>query len=163
MGRTAKAGGSIPAIDPRYALFRLRVGRSRVHRFGVFALEPIPKGKKVIEYTGERISRAETTRRLLRVCRQRRNRRFYLVRLNPYWAIDGERGGSGAELINHSCEPNMLLVNIRNHAFCVTRRRIRKGEELAYDYAFPSDAFRVPCRCGARACRGTINVREASR
>jgi hypothetical protein len=46
----------IPSIDPRYAKYPLRVGRSRIHGFGVFAVETIPRGRKVIEYTGERLN-----------------------------------------------------------------------------------------------------------
>ena len=52
-----------PAIDPRYAQFRLSIRESRIHRRGVYAGEPIPARRKVIEYTGERISRRETKRR----------------------------------------------------------------------------------------------------
>jgi len=49
-----------PAIDPRYAQFRLSIRESRIHQRGVYAEEPIPARRKVIEYTGERISRRET-------------------------------------------------------------------------------------------------------
>ena len=35
----------------------------RIHRWGVYAEKLIPKGRKVIEYTGERINRHETKRR----------------------------------------------------------------------------------------------------
>jgi hypothetical protein len=37
-------------------------------------------------------------------------------------------------------------------------RRIAPGEELTYDYAFSPAERRVPCRCGAANCRGTINA-----
>src|SRR5579864_2186313 len=36
--------------------FRIQIKRSRIHRYGVFALEEIPRRKFVIEYAGERIS-----------------------------------------------------------------------------------------------------------
>ena len=49
-----------PAIDPRYAQFKLAIRESKIHQRGVYAEEPIPAGRKVIEYTGERISRRET-------------------------------------------------------------------------------------------------------
>jgi hypothetical protein len=52
-----------PRIDPRLACFRLRLGRSGIHGWGVYAAERIPARHKVIEYTGERISRRETRRR----------------------------------------------------------------------------------------------------
>ena len=70
------------AIDPRYARFRLRIGQSAIHRWGVYAEEPIPPRRKVIEYTGERISRAETKKR-------GQGPRTYLFTLDDYWTIDG--------------------------------------------------------------------------
>jgi tetratricopeptide (TPR) repeat protein len=39
------------------ARYRLSAQPSRIHRFGVFAGEAIPAGRKIIEYTGQRISR----------------------------------------------------------------------------------------------------------
>src|SRR5215212_4072512 len=87
-------------IDPRHACFRLTLRMSRIHRYGVYAAEPIPAGRKVIEYTGERIGRRETRRRGF-------GRHTYLFMLDHYWALDGAVGGSGAEYINHSCQPNL--------------------------------------------------------
>jgi SET domain-containing protein len=37
-------------------------------------------------------------------------------------------------------------------------RDIRPGEELTIDYHFDKDVEKVPCACGARNCRGTINL-----
>ena len=42
-----------PMIDPRFTCFKLAIRESRIHRLGVYALEPIPARRKVIEYTGE--------------------------------------------------------------------------------------------------------------
>jgi SET domain-containing protein len=39
----------------------------------------------------------------------------------------------------------------------MSRRRIKKGEELTVDYHFDADADRTPCSCGSKKCRGTIN------
>src|SRR5207244_7014258 len=89
-----------PAIDPSYTCFRLEIRESRIHRRGVFTLERIPANRKVIEYTGEKISRRETKRR-------GSGRHTYLFTLDNYWTVDGARGGSGAEIINHSCDPNL--------------------------------------------------------
>jgi SET domain-containing protein len=149
--------GDLPGINPRYACFRLRAARSAIHGRGVFACEPIPAGRKVIEYAGERISRAENRRRFVRAWQRGGNRRIYLARLDSYWSIDGSRGGSGAEFINHCCDPNVLMRRVRGRLFYFSRRKIRRGEELTLDYAFRKDGPRVPCRCGAPACRGTIN------
>ena len=144
-------------IDPRFSPFLLLVGRSRVHRYGVFAGENIPRNRKVIEYTGEHISYRAATRRFRRILRTGRPRRFYFFVLNRRWIIDGAVGGSGAELINHCCDPNLARRRIRNRIYYYSRKRIRRGEELSVDYHFSKDALTVKCRCGSPECRGTIN------
>ena len=56
---------------------------------------------------------------------------------------------------NHSCDPNLWHTG----AYMLTARRdIRRGEELTVDYATQTvaPAFRMPCRCGAPACRLVI-------
>ena len=43
-----------PHLDPRFTCFGMKLARSKIHRWGVYATERIPAGRKVIEYTGER-------------------------------------------------------------------------------------------------------------
>ncbi len=78
-----------PRIDPNYACFGMRLARSKIHRWGVYATEFIPAGRKVIEYTGERISRRETKRRA------DASEFTYLFTLDAYWTIDGAVGRLG--------------------------------------------------------------------
>jgi hypothetical protein len=141
-----------PRIVPRYACFRLRIGESRIHHLGVFAEERISARRKVIEYVGERINPIETYRRL------NDEKATYIVWLNRLWTVDGSVGGSGAEFINHSCDPNLLWRRFMGHVHCVSFRTIEAGEELTLDYHFPSTAAKVPCLCGSPKCRGTINI-----
>jgi SET domain-containing protein len=139
-----------PRIDPGLTRYRLDTRPSRIHRWGVYAAESIPAHRKVIEYTGERVSRREAKRRGL-------GRRTYLFTLDDYWSIDGAVGGSGAEFINHSCDPNLYSCIRSGHVLYMSRRPIRPGEELTVDYCFSKKIHRVPCRCGSANCRGTIN------
>jgi len=143
-----------PRIDPRRARFRLKLGPSGIHGLGVYAAERIPAGRKVIEYTGERISRRETRRRGV-------GPRTYLFTLDNYWTLDGAVGGSGAELINHSCNPNLYSWVFKGHILYMSKRRIRPGEELTVDYHFSNKIDAVPCRCGSAQCRGTINIKKS--
>jgi len=136
-------------INPQLARFRLIVRRSPINRFGVFAEERIPAGRRVIEYTGERVGRREAQRRAGLAC-------SYLFAMAGYW-LDGAIGGSGAEYVNHSCAPNVRARRIRGRILYVSRRAIEKGEELTIDYGYSPDVELIPCRCGAPACRGTIN------
>jgi SET domain-containing protein len=140
-----------PSINPRYCRYKLEIRESRIHRRGVYALEPIPAGRKVIEYTGERIGRRETKKRGLGDI-------TYLFTLDAYWTLDGAFGGSGAEIINHSCDPNLYTWICRGHILYMSRRAIRQGEELTVDYRFSSKVGKVPCKCGSPLCRGTINL-----
>lgn len=138
-----------PRIDPKHARYRLRLGPSRIHRYGVFALEEIPAGKHVIEYTGELL----TVEQALHVPSRKE---MYIATLNDRWCIDPSVGGSGAEFINHSCKPNLKWRRARGHLIYFSRRKIRVGEELTGNYRYPIKLKRIPCRCGARGCRGTL-------
>lgn len=143
-----------PSINPRYSSFKLRLAPSKIHRWGVYAGEPIPARRKVIEYLGEKIGRVETKRRS-------NEREFnYLFTLDKYWTIDGSVGGSGAEFINHCCEPNLISRIVRGHILYFSLRPIKRGEELTIDYHFAPDVEVVPCACGAPECRGTINLKK---
>lgn len=148
--------GSPSRISEQHTPFRLSVRPSRIHRWGVFAEQFIPKGRKVIEYTGEKISRRETARRA-------RRRYNYLFTLDDYWTIDGSTGGSGAEFINHCCEPNCVARICKGHILYFAARDILPGEELTVDYRFDPDVEEVRCHCGAPGCRGTINLRKEPR
>ena len=145
--------GVTGTIDPRHACFPLDVRPSAIHRLGVFAGAPIPAGRKVIEYTGRRISRGEADRRAGRSL-------DYMFNIDRHWCIDGAVGGSGAELINHSCDPNLSSRLNRGHILYTSKRAIAEGEELTVDYSFSWDVAPVPCRCGSANCRGTINRKK---
>jgi SET domain-containing protein len=144
-----------PSIDPKHACYKLILRKSGIHGWGVYAGEPIPPKRKVIEYTGERISRRETKRRS-----EIQNKQIYLFTLDNYWTLDGASGGSGAEYINHSCDPNLYTWIFKEHILYMSARPIKLGEELTVDYHFSKDIEEVPCFCGSAKCRGTINLKE---
>lgn len=153
MGQIKAVQSKIPLLVPRFCAFQLEIRKSRIHRWGVYALENIPARHKVIEYTGERISRQETRRRS-----DAQHRMIYLFTLDKYWTLDGAVGGSGAEYINHSCDPNLRAKVTQGHILYMSARNIKKGEELTVDYHFAKDIETVYCQCGAATCRGTINL-----
>jgi len=139
-----------PKLDPKASKFALQLRRSRIHRFGVFAMEDIPRRKRVIEYTGERISRRVISRRL-------EGEFTYIFMLDSYWGIDGAVNGSGAEIINHSCDPNLeAQIVAARRIYYVSLRAIRAGEELTVDYAFDANQDPQECHCGAKSCRGDM-------
>jgi SET domain-containing protein len=133
------------------AVYRIKVRGSAIHGRGVFALESIPANRKVIEYTGERISAKQAEKRGHGHC-------TYYFSLDRYWVLDGSVGGSGAEYINHSCAPNLVTRIMKGHILYMSLRKIRAGEELTVDYHFSRHEERVECHCKAKLCRGTINI-----
>jgi SET domain-containing protein len=145
-----------PRIRAEYACFDIEVRPSPIHRWGVYAREFIPKGRKIIEYTGERISRRETARRAERPLN-------YLFTLDSYWTLDGSVNGSGAEYINHCCDPNCRARVQQGHILYHAKRDIQAGEELTLDYRFDADVDLVACACGSPLCRGTINLKKEPR
>ena len=142
---------AVPRIEPGACYFAVTSGRSPIHRWGVFAAEPIPARRRVIEYTGQVIDAREAYRRRIRPY-------IYLFWIGPRRAIDGAVGGSGAEFINHGCEPNLVARVRRGRVMLVSLRRIEPGEELLYDYRITGGAELLPCRCGAPSCRGFMNL-----
>jgi uncharacterized protein len=143
----------VPRLNPTLAYFKLLIRRSPIERFGVFTKETIPPRKKVIQYTGERISERESMRRAARMFLAGKAGRVYMVQLNRRSKVDGSVGGSGAEFINHSCDPNLTMRRLRGKIFLYSFRKIRAGEELTVDYGFRCSC---PCRCGSSKCRGTM-------
>jgi SET domain-containing protein len=114
----------------------------------VFALEAIPARRRVIEYIGERIPASEVDRRLQR-------KHVYVFWLTDHWALDGAVGGSGAQFINHSCDPNLYSYVGRGHIYLTSLRRIEAGEELTFDYHL-EDEEPGRCRCGSPRCKGFV-------
>lgn len=151
-GATASAiGHHKPTIDRNKSRFNIECKRSPIHRWGVFALEPIPARRRVIEYTGEPVTEEEASSRTGR-------RLLYIFAVGEKRMIDGAVGGSGAEFINHSCDPNLSSYLENGHIYLSSIRRIEPGEELTYDYRIDDKDFEVPCNCGAEKCRGTLSV-----
>jgi hypothetical protein len=103
----------------------------------------------VIEYTGKRLPYLQGVK--LKPPADR-----YLVSLDDKWVIDGRRSGSGAELIDHSCSPNLKVQGIGMRLFLFSARKIRAGEELTVRYSYPIKLTRIPCRCSSKECRGTL-------
>jgi SET domain-containing protein len=104
----------------------------------------------VIEFAGARVNFAEARRRWS-------PRLNYLFAIDGDLFIDGAAGGSGAEYVNHSCEPNLHARLLRGHLIYFSSRRIAEGEELTVDYKYAGGGqYHHPCHCGAPSCRGTM-------
>jgi len=130
----------------------LAVRPSPIHSVGVYTSTPIRKKTRVVEYDGERITAEEADRRYNGVSRT------YLYGLDDgKTVIDGH--GLGAYL-NHSCDPNCEVDEIKGRVWIFAIRDIAAGEELLWDYNLYDDEDPAPCHCGSPKCRGTMYSRE---
>jgi SET domain-containing protein len=138
----------------------VRLGRSGLHGYGLFARDFIPQGERIIEYVGERITKAEAERREERRLARRAaggDGCVYVFELNRRHDLDGDVSWNPARRINHSCAPNCETQTIRGHIWVVARRDIAPDEELTYDYGFSFSEWQDhPCRCGTPRCAGFI-------
>ncbi len=134
---------------------------SPIQGLGAFTTRPIPKGTRLIEYTGERISPKEADSRY--DDDRAEHPRVLLFTVNKRTVIDAAVGGNAARFINHSCEPNCEAIIENGHVFIQALKGVAAGVELTYDYNLtledhddPHLEERYACHCGAKTCRGTM-------
>lgn len=125
---------------------------SRIHSVGVFTTTSIRKGKRVVEYKGPRLTADQADEMYNGAPRT------YLYGIGDgKVVIDGI--GIGAYL-NHSCDPNCEVDEIKDRVWIMTIRDIAAGEELLWDYNLYDDDDPAPCHCGSPKCRGTMYSRD---
>jgi uncharacterized protein len=133
---------------------KVRVDQSGIHATGCFAACDIPKGAKVIQYVGPKISKEES----LRECE---NENVYIFTLNDKEDINGNVEWNPARFINHSCDPNCESENDDAEIWILAIRDIKAGEELTYNYGFDLDEYKdYPCLCGSTQCVGYMVAAE---
>jgi hypothetical protein len=137
------------------------VRHSPVHGYGCFARRDIPKGTRMIEYFGERISHKEADRRYEGA--DVNDNHTFLFIADSRTVIDATRGGNESRFINHHCDGNCESDTHKGRVFVDAIRDIKKGEELGYDYQIGRDRNDPPnvdeiyaCRCGSPKCRGSM-------
>lgn len=121
---------------------------------GAFARRAIPAGTRVIEYVGEKISKAESHARCEanNVC---------IFSLDEEHDLDGNVPWNPARFLNHSCAPNCEAVDDNGQIWIVACRDIAPGEELTFNYGYDLvDYHEHPCHCGAPKCVSYIVAEE---
>jgi len=138
-------------IAARFTPYALGVGRSGIQGTGVYALEDLPARKRIVEYIGRKLTRMQAARLEF-------PKNMYLAHNGRGYLVDGRIGENGSQFVNHSCVPKLKFVRSGDRIFYKTLRKIQAGEELTVRYGYPTKLRQVPCRCGARNCRGTLRV-----
>ena len=137
-----------------------KVKNSNIDKRGLCASKDIKPGVKIIVYAGKLITKKETEQNL----KFDNKKDIYLFNINKKYDLDGDFSWNTARLINHSCNPNCEVEGEGLKLWISSLRKIKKGEELTYDYGFGYDADykQFPCKCQSMNCVGYI-VREGSR
>lgn len=119
--------------------------RSAIEGYGVVATRRFKKGAVVANVEGV-LWRAE----------ERRDDTYSLILDDGLFfdMVDQTRW------VNHSCDPNIIVeagvTRLGNGwAQLQALKDIAPGDELTFDYGFAPE-LAVPCRCGAKRCRGWI-------
>ena len=131
---------------------RLVIRSSDIHAAGCFTLDNIPNGTRILEYTGERITKAQGDQRY-------EGREFTYL----FGVGDGEvviDGHGMAMFVNHSCDPNCETGEEGDRVYISSIRDIVAGEELTYDYCLYDGEDDAPCYCGSKTCRGSMYTLE---
>jgi uncharacterized protein len=135
----------------------LIIRSSAIHAAGCYTTSRIPKGKRVAEYTGPRLSKDEAD---------------ILYEASPITYLFGLGDGSTvidghcmAMFINHSCDPNCETDEEDGRVWIRAIKNIAAGSEITYDYClYDGGDEPATCNCGAKNCRGTMySVEEVRR
>ena len=135
---------------------RLIVRSSPIHAAGVFTLERVLQGTRILEYTGERMAHEAADE---------------LYKHRPYTYLFGFGDASKvidgygmAMYVNHCCDPNCETEeDEEGRVWIAAMRDIDAGEELTYDYFLYEGEGDAPCTCGTENCRGTMYSKKEMR
>ncbi|KAI8967227.1 hypothetical protein BDF20DRAFT_840312 [Mycotypha africana] len=139
---------------------RVDVIRTEKKGFGLRALTDLPANAFIMEYIGEVITNSEFIKRT-KEYEADGLKHYYFMTLKTDEIIDATKKGCLARFINHSCNPNCVTQkwvvgkNMRIGIF--TRRPIKAGSELTFDYKFERyGAVAQKCYCEEPNCKGYI-------
>ena len=140
--------------------YPFRVGRAKTG-MGLFATEVIPKGVRIVEYSGNIITNAEAD--------AMPGKPRYLYNLSRTHTLDGSPRSNLGRYANHSCRPNAIIYVYGGRIWIKSLRVIKPGEEITYDYGKTYfDAFIGKENCLCTKCierrerRAAIPVKRAA-
>jgi SET domain-containing protein len=133
--------------------FPIEVKKSKVAGNGAFALKAIKAKKKLGNMAGEIISYKEAQRRV----KNQPHGELLMVEFDDEpIALDASKNRNALSYINHSCQPNTYMRRAYRKVEFYTLQPVKKGEELSCDYGETHHEGELPCKCGAKNCRGYI-------
>jgi SET domain-containing protein len=133
--------------------YPVKTAKSKIAGTGAYSITDIPARKKIGNIDGEIISYREAQRR---VKKQPGNVLFMVEFDNEPIALDASVNSNELRHVNHSCEPNTFMRRAYRMVEYYALKKIKKGEELTCDYGETHHEGTLPCKCGAKNCRGFI-------
>lgn len=107
-------------------------------------MEKIAKGKRIIEYTGEILTKEEI---------EKINSKYLFEIDKKGTTINGNVPSNTARYINHSCRPNCEADGPEGRVYISSIRNIKPDEELTYDYGKEYfDTYIKPYGCRCQKC-----------
>lgn len=138
-------------VTPAYHIYYpVKVAKSRIAGKGAYALQRIPARKKIGDLGGVIITMKEAMKLI------RNLKVINLVELDNDLALNASANPNDMRFINHSCGPNTYLRVMKDRVEFYALLDIKKGEELSCDYGETHHEGKLPCKCGAKNCRGFI-------
>lgn len=152
----------------------LKLVDTRAKGTGLKCNSDLMRGDFVCEYAGEVIGAQEAKARY--ASRQARKLPNYIFALRENFGedstsivtyIDPTSIGNMGRYVNHSCDPNLLVLPVRTDTvvpkLCLfARRDIPAGTELTFNYGGEGEDIELPgnggsiCHCGTAKCRGFL-------
>lgn len=147
---------------------KIQVRRSAIHGNGVFAATDIPSDTRLIEYKGRLMTHRQADNMY---DGSAKTGHTFLFTLNGKYILDANVDGNNARWINHGCDPSCTAVleedeggsRRKDRVFIESKRAIKAGEELTYNYGIVLEERQTPrlkaiwaCRCGSPKCTGTM-------
>jgi SET domain-containing protein len=134
----------------------LIIRSSSIHAAGCYTTAPVPRGARVAEYSGPRLTKKQAD------TAYEESPITYLFGLGDgRIVIDGH---CMAMFINHSCDPNCETREEGGRIWVTAIRGIAAGDEITYDYClYDGGSDEAICNCGAEKCRGSMYSREEIR
>jgi SET domain-containing protein len=138
-------------ITPEYRIYYpVKISKSKIAGKGAYALQRIPAKRKIGDLGGVIITMTEAMQLIkdLKV--------INCVELDNNLALNASDNPNDMRFINHSCDPNTFMRVMKDRVEFYALKNIKQGEELSCDYGETHHDGKLPCRCGAKNCRGFI-------
>jgi len=117
------------------------IKKSEISGKGVFALRDFKKGDVVLKWNPKILVKAD-------VEKLSKKQKIYVSHIRgKYFLMQ-----SPEKYVNHSCEANTFSKNNSD----ITKRNIKKGEEITADYSKEGIAESFKCKCGSKKCKKVI-------